>query len=81
MAAMTTVQVIFSVLLLLASLALIISVLLQKGDEEGISALTGGQSAGFMGKNKNKTLEGRLARITKGSAIAFVVLAMVLIFV
>ncbi|HSK67927.1 MAG TPA: preprotein translocase subunit SecG [Candidatus Limnocylindria bacterium] len=80
MAAMTTVQVIFSVLLMLSALALIISVLLQKGDEGGISALTGGQSAGFLGKNKGKTAEGRLALLTKVFASVFVVLAMVLIF-
>lgn len=79
---MSTVQIIFTVLLLVASLILIISVLLQKGDAEGISALTGGGSTGsFFGKNKAKTMEGRLASLTKGSAIAFVVLGLVLIFV
>ena len=78
---MTSVQIIFTILMLIASLALIVSVLLQKGDAEGISALTGGGSGNFLGKNKNKTKEGRLALATKASAIAFVVLALVLIFV
>lgn len=79
---MTTVQVIFTVLMMLASLALIVSVLLQKGDAEGISALTGGSSTNnFFGKNKGKSKEGRLATMTKASAAAFVVLALVLIFV
>ncbi|NLE21025.1 MAG: preprotein translocase subunit SecG [Clostridiales bacterium] len=78
---MTAVQTVFSILLLAVSLVLIVSVLLQKGDAEGISALTGGGSGNFLGKNKNKTKEGRLALATKASAIAFVVLALVLIFV
>lgn len=79
---MTTLQVVFTSLLLLASLALIVSVLLQKGDADGIGALTGGGGASsFFGKNKTRTLEGRLATLTKGSAIAFVVLGLVLIFI
>jgi preprotein translocase subunit SecG len=79
---MTTIQVIFTILMMIASLVLIVSVLLQKGDAEGISALSGGGGANsFLGKNKNKTKEGRLAMLTKGSAVAFVILALVLIFV
>lgn len=78
---MTTIQIVFSALLLASSLVLIISVLLQKGDSEGISALTGGSKDSFLGKNKGKTAEGKLSLVTKASAIAFVVLAMILIFV
>ncbi|NLM86391.1 MAG: preprotein translocase subunit SecG [Clostridiales bacterium] len=79
---MTSVQIIFTILMLIASLALIVSVLLQKGDAEGISALTGGGSSNsFFGKNKSKTIEGKLALLTKASATAFVVLGLILIFV
>ncbi len=78
---MTVVQMIFTILLMLCSLVLILSVLLQKGDADGMSALTGGSSNSFFGKNKGKTVEGKLALTTKVSASAFVVLAMVLIFI
>ena len=79
---MTAVQIVFTVLLLISSLVLIISVLLQKGDAEGVGALTGGSNMdSFFGKNKAKTMEGRMAQLTKGSAIAFVVLGLVLIFI
>lgn len=78
---MTAVQIVFIILLLVSSVALIVSVLLQKGDEDGMSALTGGSSSSFFGKNKSKTIEGKLALVTKYSAIAFVVLGLVLIFV
>ena len=78
---MTALQMIFTILLMLSSLVLILSVLLQKGDSEGMSALTGGSTSSFFGKNRGKTLEGKLALTTKVSASAFVVLAMVLIFV
>ena len=39
---MTFIQILFTILLLIASLMLIVSVLLQKGDADGISALAGG---------------------------------------
>lgn len=78
---MSTVQVIFNVLLVLTSIIMIVSVLMQKGDEDGVSAIMGGSGAeSFLGRNKNKTLQGRLAMITKASAAAFVVLALVMIF-
>ncbi len=78
---MTALQTVFTILLMLASLVLIVSVLLQKGDADSMSALTGGNSNSFLGKNKGKTIEGKLALATKASAVTFVVLAMILIFV
>lgn len=79
---MSAVQTVITILLLVASLSLIVSVLLQKGDSDGLSALgAGSSSSNFFGRNKGKTIEGKLAMLTKGSAIAFVVLALVLILV
>lgn len=79
---MSTIQVILTILLMLASLVMIVSVLLQKGDAEGMSALTGGGGTNsFFGKNKSKTAQGRLAAATKAAAITFVVLCLIMIFV
>lgn len=78
---MSTVQMIFNVLMVLASIVLIVSVLMQKGDEGGMGAIMGGSGAeSFLGRNKAKTMQGRLALITKVSAGAFVLLALVMIF-
>lgn len=78
---MSTVQMIFNVLMVLASIVLIVSVLMQKGDEGGVGAIMGGSGAeSFLGRNKAKTMQGRLALITKVSAGAFVLLALVMIF-
>ena len=63
------------ILLVLVSLVLIVTVLMQSSDSDGMSALTGGSET-FFGKNKNATLEGKLALATKIAAIAFVVLAL-----
>ncbi len=78
---MSTVQLIFNILMVLASIVLIVSVLMQKGDEGGMGAIMGGSGAeSFLGRNKSKTMQGRLAMITKVSAGAFVLLALVMIF-
>lgn len=79
---MSALQTVITILLMIASLALIVSVLLQKGDADGLSALGAGSSSdSFFGRNKAKSIEGKLALATKGSAIAFVVLALILILV
>lgn len=79
---MNTAQIIVNVLLVISAIVLIVSVLLQKGDAEGMGAIMGGSGAeSFLGKNKSKTLQGRLALLTKISAGFFVGLAMVMIFV
>ena len=72
---MGTVEVILNILLIIASLVMIVTVLLQSSDSDGMSALTGGSET-FIGKNKNATLEGKLALATKISAGVFVVLAL-----
>ena len=78
---MSTVQMIFNILMVLASIVLIVSVLMQKGDDGGVSAIMGGSGAeSFLGRNKAKTMQGRLALLTKVSAGAFVLLALVMIF-
>ncbi len=78
---MSTVQMIFNILMVLASIVLIVSVLMQKGDEGGVGAIMGGSGAeSVLGRNKAKTMQGRLALLTKVSAGAFVLLALVMIF-
>lgn len=79
---MTTAQVIINILLVVSAIALIISVLLQKGDSEGMGSIMGGSGAeSFLGRNKAKTMEGKLAMMTKVSAGLFVTLALVMVFV
>lgn len=78
---MDFVNVLLTILMVISSLALIISVLMQSSDENGMSALSGSTSESFFGKNKMNTLDGKLAMITKVSAIAFVVLALIMLII
>ncbi|MBR4500391.1 MAG: preprotein translocase subunit SecG [Clostridia bacterium] len=74
--------IVISILTVLASIVLIVSVLMQEGDSDGISALAGGSSSDtFFGRNKSNTIQGKLSNITKISATVFVVLAIVMLLV
>ncbi len=74
--------IVISILTVLASIVLIVSVLMQEGDSDGISALAGGSNSDtFFGRNKSNTVQGKLSNITKISATVFVVLAFVKLLV
>jgi preprotein translocase subunit SecG len=66
--------------MVISALVMIVTVLMQSSDSDGMGALTGGSET-FFGKNKNNTLEGKLANATKISAIVFVVLAILMLIV
>ncbi|SCG83014.1 putative protein-export membrane protein secG [Proteiniborus sp. DW1] len=71
-------QTLFYILIVIASLALIASVLLQSGKSAGLSGSIGGGAESIWGKNKGRSYEGILSKITTISAIVFVISALVL---
>ena len=77
---MSAIEIILNILMVISALVLIVTVLMQSSDSDGMGALAGGSET-FFGKNKNNTLEGKLANATKISAIVFVVLAILMLIV
>ncbi|MCR4620691.1 MAG: preprotein translocase subunit SecG [Clostridiales bacterium] len=73
-------SVLISIILILASLVLIVAVLMQEGNKQGLGAI-GGAAETFLGKNKAKSAEGKLLKITKIVAVIFVALALVATFI
>ena len=69
-----------TILMVLAAIIMIVTVLMQDSESDGMGALSGGSET-FFGKNKNNTLEGKLALATKVSSIVFVVLAIVIMVI
>ena len=67
-------SVIISIVLILISLVLIVAVLMQEGNKQGLGAISGAADT-FLGKNKSKSAEGKLLTITKITAAIFVVIA------
>ncbi len=72
---MSTLEIVLGVFLILLSVLLIAIVLMQKSREGGLSGAIAGGSDTFFGKNKGRTNEARLAKMTRYIAIVFFVLA------
>ncbi|SFQ01126.1 preprotein translocase subunit SecG [Caldicoprobacter faecalis] len=75
---MAVVKGILTALLVIVELFLIAVVLLQSGRKAGLSGAIAGGAETFFGKNKARSFEGKLHRLTKISAVLFIVIAMVL---
>ena len=69
-----------SIVLVITALFLIVTVLLQSSDENGIGALSG-HSDSYFSRTKAKTCESQLALGTKVAAGVFVVLSILLMIV
>lgn len=75
MSALTT---IFTILQVISGLAVTVIVLLQSGKSAGLSGAISGGADTFLGKGKSKSLDAKLASMTKWFALAFVILTLVL---
>ena len=77
---MSVIQTIFGVIILISSLVMIATVLLQSGQARGLGAIGGGAET-FFGKNKAKSIDGKLALITKICAGVFVVCSLLMLVI
>ncbi|MBE5732491.1 MAG: preprotein translocase subunit SecG [Clostridiales bacterium] len=78
-AAFEVIRVILAVIIALMSIVLIAVVIIQPSASNGVNPITG-QSETFYGKNKSRTLEGLLRKLTVILAISIAVLT-VLFFI
>ncbi|MEE0809056.1 MAG: preprotein translocase subunit SecG [Acutalibacteraceae bacterium] len=70
-------EIILGILMIIVSLVIIGVVLLQQGHRAGINGAVSGGADTFLSKNKARTADALLARLTKWVAIGFFVLAVV----
>ena len=70
------------IILLIASLVLIVSILLQSGNSDGLSGSIAGGAEQLFGKRKSRGYDALLARITTVAAVIYIIdsLAIVAIF-
>ena len=78
---MEVLRIILIVLEVIASIALIVVVLLQSGKSAGLSGSIAGGADTFFSKGKAKTLDAKLAKMTKWVAILWVLLTLALCIV
>ena len=74
---METVRIIVTVVFIIVAIALSGIVLMQEGKNSGLSALSGVADT-YWSKNKGRSMEGMLIRITTILGIIFVVMAILL---
>ncbi|MDW5300075.1 MAG: preprotein translocase subunit SecG [Sedimentibacter sp.] len=73
------VEVVVRIFLIIASLFLIASILLQSGKSAGMSGEIAGGAESIWGRNKGRSYEGKLEKATAVSAVVFVVASLILL--
>ncbi|MCR5155611.1 MAG: preprotein translocase subunit SecG [Butyrivibrio sp.] len=69
---------VFGVLFIIVCIALVVLVLMQEGKNQGLGAIQGTVENTYWGKNKGRSREGVLKKITVGLSVLFVVFSIVL---
>ena len=74
---MGALKIVLTVVYIIVSLALVILVLMQEGKSAGLGSISGAAET-YWGKNKGRSMDGMLVKITKWLAVAFILLSVVL---
>lgn len=74
---MAVLRIILTIVFIIVCLGLVVLVLMQEGKSAGLGAISGAAET-YWGKNKGRSMEGTLVKITKVLAVLFIVLAVIL---
>ena len=75
---MAVVKTILTVIYILICIALVVVVLMQEGKSAGLSGAINGIADTYWGKNKGRSVEGLLGKLTIVLAALFIVISLVL---
>lgn len=75
---MDILRTIVMVLFVLISIVLVIVIMMQESKTSGLSGAINGVADTYWGKNKGRSMEGKLVKATKVLAVLFFILALVL---
>ncbi len=75
---METLRTVVTVCYMIVCVAIVVLVLMQEGKSEGLSGTINGVADTYWGKNKGRSIEGTLSKITVVLSILFFVLSVVL---
>ena len=70
-------RIILTIVFLIICIALTALVLMQEGKSAGLGAISGAAES-YWGKNKGRSMEGLLVKLTKYLAVAFILIAVIL---
>ncbi|MBQ8730524.1 MAG: preprotein translocase subunit SecG [Lachnospiraceae bacterium] len=74
-------ETLLTVLYIIDCLALIVIVLMQQGKSAGLTGSISGVAETYWGKNKGRSMEGKLEKATVVLAVLFIVLSLALSYV
>lgn len=74
---MGALKIVFSIMFIIVCIALVVLVLMQEGKSAGLGTISGAAET-YWGKNKGRSMEGLLVKLTKICAVAFILLAILL---
>ena len=74
---MAALRIILTIVFLIICIALTVLVLMQEGKSAGLGAISGAAES-YWGKNKGRSMEGMLVKITKILVVLFIVISAVL---
>lgn len=75
---MAALKIAATIVFCIVCVVLVILVLMQEGKSEGLSGTINGVADSYWGKNKGRSIEGALSKITTVLAVLFFVLSIVL---
>ncbi len=74
---MAVLRIIIQILFIIICIALTALVLMQEGKSAGLGVISGAAET-YWGKNKGRSMEGKLVKITKYLAVGFMLIAILL---
>lgn len=74
---MGALRIILTIVFIIICIALVVLVLMQEGKSAGLGAISGAAET-YWGKNKGRSMEGQLVKITRILAVSFFLLAVIL---
>ena len=74
---MAALKIVLTIFFILVCVALVVLVLMQEGKSAGLGAISGTTET-YWGKNKGRSMEGRMVKITTILAVLFMILAVIL---
>lgn len=74
---MDILRTILTILFIILSIVITVVILLQEGKSAGLGAISGAADT-YWGKNKGRSMEGMLVKLTRVAVILFLLLAVVL---
>lgn len=74
---MEALRVVITIVFILVCIALTVLVLMQEGKSAGLGSISGAAET-YWGKNKGRSMEGFLVKLTKVLAVLFMVIAAIL---